>query len=414
MRLRRRRRNYYNYSPYSRRRRLNWKKVLIVVIAVLLLIALLIGINYKRIQLITKGYSFNQQNIILDLSKEDIDIILEQEKLENISEWASLSKEVDLYNEYEQYHSIYNRETTKDTVNNVNSLFLNYENEINDLGYGDNKIWQVLKYADSADVQYLLENMIRYDDICGYMSVPGFDTHSISEYRKVYNEVNDYKYAVMITEYPAIISSNFTNEDYTISNPDEITNLVKRGFNLPSGYEPSDLVVSNVKCAGNEQLYVREEAANALERMFADASKEGFDLILNSAYRSYSEQKEIYDHYFEIYDEVTAAGLVAKPGSSEHQTGLGVDLTCQTVQNLKDKGVAAFFGDSEDGKWAAANAHKYGFILRYPTSSNHITGISNEPWHFRYVGEKAATIIYENNWTLEEYCLYLGVLPELK
>ncbi len=407
------RRGYTYHSPYSRRRRLNVKKVLFVVCIIILFIALLLGLNFKRIQLMSKGYSLEEQNIILKLEKDEIKTIINEEKLNHISDWITKSEHVELYDEYENYLNIYKTQEIETIISDINDLFLTYKNEIDSLGYNDNKIWNVLKVSISDDVQYLLKNKIRYDDVNIYMNVPGFNARHMSEYRKVYNEKQNANYAVMISEYPFIISANKTDMEYTITNPDKITNIVKAGFNLPSDYEPEDLVKPNVKCATDDTYYVRKEAAEALEQMFKDASDLGYDLVLNSAYRSYSEQKKIYDQYFSIYDEVTAAGLVAKPGSSEHQSGLGIDLTCQNVINLKENGIAAFFGDSDDGKWCAKNAHKYGFILRYPTSSNHITGISNEPWHFRYVGKEAAKVIYENNWTLEEYCLYEGVLPKL-
>ena len=68
-----------------------------------------------------------------------------------------------------------------------------------------------------------------------------------------------------------------------------------------------------------------------------------------------------------------------------------------------------FFGDTPEYKWVIENAHHYGYILRYPQNKSHITGTTNEPWHFRYVGQKAAKIIYENNWTLEDYVLHYGL-----
>ena len=100
-----------------------------------------------------------------------------------------------------------------------------------------------------------------------------------------------------------------------------------------------------------------------------------------------------------MYDPVTAASLVAVPGYSEHQLGLSVDLTCKDVID----GVYGVFGDSPDYDWTIAHAHEYGFILRYPEDKTAITGTANEPWHYRYVGVEAATEIYENGWTLEEY-----------
>ena len=408
----RRKRNYYRYSPYSRRR-LNWGKVLLVLSTFIIVIGVIVGLNFRRIQLISKGYSFKEQNIILKLDKDDVKALVQEEKLDHIKDWVQYSEHVDLYDEYERYISIYD-ENAEIIVNEVDALFIQYKDQLIDSGYDGDHIWKVLKKVRTSEAVYLLKNNYYFNDIKQFIDVRGFNCRSVSQYLKAFKETNSANYAVLITEYPFIISSNKADLTYTITNPDAITNIVKVGFALPENYEPEDLVEPNVPLASDEIYYIRKEASDALEKMFNDASQLGYELILNSSYRSYAEQKKIYDEYFSIYDEVTASGLVAKPGLSEHQTGLGVDLTCRNVLNLKNKGIAAFFGDSDDGKWTADNAHKYGFILRYPTNSSHITGISNEPWHFRYVGVEAATLIYENNWTLEEYCLYEGVLPKFK
>ena len=104
--------------------------------------------------------------------------------------------------------------------------------------------------------------------------------------------------------------------------------------------------------------------------MAQDASKENLHLAIKSAYRSYQEQKDIYDEYHQKYDQVTADSLVAIPGSSEHQLGLGVDLTSQSVID----GEWRFFGDTPEYKWVVANAHRYGYILRYPSHNSKMTG----------------------------------------
>lgn len=138
--------------------------------------------------------------------------------------------------------------------------------------------------------------------------------------------------------------------------------------------------------------------------MYKDAQKQGLHLVINSAYRSYEEQKKIYDEYFRIYDSVTASKLVAIPGCSEHQLGLSVDLTSQNVLD----GTYSLFGNTPEYQWVINHAHEYGFILRYPKDKTNITGTANEPWHFRYVGKKAAREMYEKNLTLEEYTLKHG------
>lgn len=144
--------------------------------------------------------------------------------------------------------------------------------------------------------------------------------------------------------------------------------------------------------------------------MYQDALKKGYHLVLNSGYRSYESQMEIYEEYFRKYDKITASKLVSKPGSSEHQLGLGVDLTSQSVVDKK----RMVFGDSDEYKWVIKNAHKYGFILRYLKDRSSFIGIANEPWHFRYVGKKIAKIIYDNDWILEDYILKYGFDYELK
>ena len=138
--------------------------------------------------------------------------------------------------------------------------------------------------------------------------------------------------------------------------------------------------------------------------MYKDAQKQGLHRVINSAYRSYEEQKKIYDEYFRIYDSVTASKLVAIPGCSEHQLGLSVDLTSQNVLD----GTYSLFGNTPEYQWVINHAHEYGFILRYPKDKTNITGTANEPWHFRYVGKKAAREMYEKNLTLEEYTLKHG------
>ena len=130
---------------------------------------------------------------------------------------------------------------------------------------------------------------------------------------------------------------------------------------------------------------MRKDAADALENMYKDAQKQGLHLVINSAYRSYEEQKKIYDEYFRIYDSVTASKLVAIPGCSEHQLGLSVDLTSQNVLD----GTYSLFGNTPEYQWVINHTHEYGFILRYPKDKTNITGTANEPWHFRYVGKKS-------------------------
>lgn len=147
-------------------------------------------------------------------------------------------------------------------------------------------------------------------------------------------------------------------------------------------------------------------AAPSLKALLADAAAAGHMLTVNSGYRSYDTQAEIFYSEAAIYGEEEANLTTARPGESEHQTGLAVDFTDD------DNEWASFsteFGSLASGIWLAENAHRYGFILRYPEGRESVTGYTYEPWHFRYVGKAVAMAIGPNpSVTLEEY---LGDLP---
>lgn len=188
-----------------------------------------------------------------------------------------------------------------------------------------------------------------------------------------------------------------------IKNPLNVLALVNKQYALPDGYIPNDLVRPNVMFSfGNQDIeksYMRKEAAQALEKMFLDAQSSGLTLQAVSGYRSFERQVALFDAEVSRVGRDLAVQAVAVPGNSEHQTGLAMDISSESANlNLSEQ-----FESTEEGKWLAANAHRFGFILRYPKGKEAITGYQYEPWHFRYVGEKAAKLIFKKNMTLEEY-----------
>ncbi|AQU78258.1 MULTISPECIES: M15 family metallopeptidase [Planococcus] len=142
------------------------------------------------------------------------------------------------------------------------------------------------------------------------------------------------------------------------------------------------------------------EARSAFETMKAAAAEAGLNLHGFSTYRDFARQKQLYDSYVAKDGQQAADRYSARPGYSEHQTGLTFDIG---EAGKEQHWASASFGDTEGGKWLASNAHQYGFILRYPEGSEHITGYMHESWHFRYVGKDIATEIYQQDITLEEY-----------
>ncbi|WP_045524074.1 D-Ala-D-Ala carboxypeptidase VanY [Neobacillus niacini] len=188
-----------------------------------------------------------------------------------------------------------------------------------------------------------------------------------------------------------------------IQNSTNVMALVNKEFYLPEDYIPEDLVRPDVEFSfGEEEIeksLMRNEAAKALEKMFAAAAENGIELYAVSGYRSYSRQQSLFDAEIDRVGIEKAAQAVAIPGASEHQSGLAMDISSRSNKFYLNEA----FANTTEGKWLKDNAHRFGFILRYPKEKIDITNYMYEPWHFRYVGVKAATIMYEHNWTLEEY-----------
>jgi LAS superfamily LD-carboxypeptidase LdcB len=153
---------------------------------------------------------------------------------------------------------------------------------------------------------------------------------------------------------------------------------------------------------------MRYNAAKALEKLFSAASDAGYKLYGVSGYRSYATQKAIFDKRAAERGEEVANKTSARPGQSEHQTGLAMDISSKAV----DYRLVTSFGDTAEGKWVKKNAHRFGFIIRYPKGKETITGYSYEPWHLRYVGITAAKYIYEHGLTLEEYFYQVHNYPQ--
>lgn len=196
--------------------------------------------------------------------------------------------------------------------------------------------------------------------------------------------------------------TGFDTAKFSLTDPTSIWVIVNKKNGLPDGYKPNDLVVPDVRLrlgASAEQMQLRKVTAEALKTMIDAAKKDGVDLMLGSGYRSEALQKSFYDGYVAKDGLAAADTYSARPGHSEHQTGLALDVDRADQKCHLEE----CFGDLPEGKWLAANAHKYGFVLRYHKNKQEITGYIYEPWHFRYVGVELAAEVYKSGQTLEEF-----------
>ncbi|HEX9679339.1 MAG TPA: M15 family metallopeptidase [Candidatus Saccharimonadales bacterium] len=196
--------------------------------------------------------------------------------------------------------------------------------------------------------------------------------------------------------------AEFDKSLYSLDQPGSLWWVVNKQRFIPGDYLPADLTSPDIKlrwAADAESMQVREVIRSDLEAMVRAARQAGHELMLVSAYRSFAYQKQLYDNYVKAYGEDEASRFSAKPGTSEHQTGLAIDLgrtdgKCEIEQ---------CFGDTAEGRWLASNAAKYGFIVRYQKGREAVTGYQYEPWHFRYVGRELAAEIKQTGLTMEEY-----------
>lgn len=228
---------------------------------------------------------------------------------------------------------------------------------------------------------------------------------------KRYTRRKSYKVKILFSLLFLIIlcmmAGKVLNSDFTLLSLDNITHHVAsedNGWNLilvnRNSYIPDDYKVELTELSNGEKVDSR--IYPELQEMFNDARAQGYGLFVREGYRTQEEQQQLLDEKIEAYEnegkskseaKKLAEQWVAIPGTSEHQLGIAVDINADTTKSSSD----------DVYSWLAENAHKYGFIKRYPSDKTDITGVINEPWHYRYVGKEAALEIYSQGMCLEEY-----------
>lgn len=206
-----------------------------------------------------------------------------------------------------------------------------------------------------------------------------------------------------ITDTVAIVNVGADNDWYTNTKKSKVElkelMLTNKYYHLDKSYNSDNMVkVSNTYAYGTDQM-LTSDTFEAFKEMWTSAKSEGLTLIINSSYRSYEDQENVYEYYKATKGEEEADLIAAHPGFSEHQTGMALDL--QTYGST-----GKTFENFDEFKWLEKNAYKYGFILRYPKDKEYLTGYEYESWHFRYVGKEAAKYIQENKITFDEYYAY--------
>ena len=267
-----------------------------------------------------------------------------------------------------------NNDITQENKNENKEEKPKYEKEI------DNKL-KKLNYINEKIDYFKMDNIDRY----------------ISYKEKNTNLSND-----KVVLYVNIgIDYNFYTNIKPSPNQNNNTILLNKYYAIDSNFKPQNLkdIDPNYR---SKYLQMTKDAADAFNTMAKDAKNEGYTIRAISTYRTYTYQKDLYNRYVKNDGVENADTYSARPGHSEHHTGLAVDIDNKTK-------VYTQFGDTKEFNWMKDNAHKYGFILRYTKENEFITGYKNEPWHYRYVGIDIATKMKEENINSYEeyYFMYL-------
>ena len=277
-----------------------------------------------------------------------------------------------------------------------------YEYKLLEHGYDEEEVTTILdNFSDNEHLDYFLNNE-KNSNIVKLLDAEYYLDKHFYDYGAYLEENQDLSTSSIIRNINVHLDKDFYEVEYETDTSLDTQMLVNKYYLLSSDYAPDDLVSVPQTYSWGElgSQKVREVAYNAFLDMWHAAEQEGYYLMINSSYRSYQDQEAVYNNYKSSSGQKYADSIAARPGSSEHQTGLAIDIFSKTNTNRNS------FTDSPEAKWLEDNAHIYGFSLRYPEDKVDITGYNYESWHFRYVGEDIATYIYEHDITFEEYYAY--------
>lgn len=236
---------------------------------------------------------------------------------------------------------------------------------------------------------------VRHSFITDAKCLPYYKSNNIKRYQD-YHKLNS---NLSVSDIVTRVNLNLDLPYYTNTKEAKYLNtfyaLVNKYNYLRDDFVPNNLVEMTTPYS-KEGIYLVAEARDNFYKLVDKAKEEGLTIRAISAYRSYTYQKRLYDKYVEADGVNKADTYSARPGFSDHQTGLAIDV---------DNATSSFenFTNTKEYQWMLDNSYKYGFILRYPSGKENITGYQFESWHYRYVGLKLAKKIKASNLTFDEY-----------
>lgn len=258
---------------------------------------------------------------------------------------------------------------------------------------------QTLPHLNQATM--MIEAGMSAERINAYFALPYYKEALIDRYL-AYDQGSQSVEDVVTYVNIGLDQPHFSNVS-TITNTNDRSMLINKYHKLPDDYEPENLVLTPSACVigedyscQSETQYVVDEVAEAFQNMVDDAALEGMQLKSIASYRSYAYQKNLYDYYASQNGVAYADAYYARPGQSEHNSGLAIDVTIDDWNFTEIENAPKY-------DWLLEHMADYGFILRYPKDRVDITGYAYESWHMRYVGVQTAKEITQSGLTLDEY-----------
>lgn len=351
-------------------------KIIGIIVAIVIVC---FGFYFYQIHELKKlGYSSEASQRILVQFKKKYVLAVGTNKTLNAAFESADYKEDNL----EQYAKI-EYQNHKHLIANINKLIQQ--------GYSNSNISMILAHGSDKDVtEFAKRDKIRYLE--EFYSVDYAKLKNYDRYVQYSDETGEDEETTVLA-----VNLDMDKENYqapVLVDKYSTDMLINKHRGLKEDFEPDDLVSIDEKYSSNDSQKASRIAVNAFISMYKQAKKEGYDLVINSSYRSYDAQVEICDEYRKLYGNSYVENYVAKPGFSEHQTGLSFDIGSRNSN---------IFANSKEYTWMLENAYKFGFIQRFPKKYESITGFRAEPWHYRYVGKKIAKYIHEKSISFEEY-----------
>ena len=376
--------------------------ILLIIILIILTILLIQHLLFKNDKNIFNSLNnYKEENYNLYVSYYEKNNGLDKEEIVNFINYCSQSN-IDCENSYDKLIEYYTLDDFK--LENLDK-YVNFKNKYSTIE--NSNIIKLInneleEYIENSNTDQSLKDENNKDYIVNFLlnliNEKYYKKDNLERYVNYYSKNNNLTSKEIVANVNSNLDTTFyENYESTDTSKDTLM-IVNKHYKIENNYKPDNLVT--VLSEHGYPNKIRADVYEEFKKMYNAAKNDNVSIFIASPYRSYSDQNALYTYYVNTDGKQNADTYSARPGFSEHHTGLAMDLIPEYGLDLDT------FENSDGFKWMQENAYKYGFILRYPKDKEYITGYIYEPWHYRYVGISAATTIKNEGLTFEEYYEY--------